>query len=806
MIWHFVGYPFYVWKTNKTVMLRNYFKIAFRNLVRHKAFSAINIAGLAIGMACSIFILLWVQNELSYDKFHKNADHIYRLSAGGERNSGPMVPELKAKIPAIKNFARLYFVQPTTTVFETGAKRFEEKVVFYADSTLLQVFSFPLIKGNAATALSRPDAVLITEDMAKKYFGNEDAVGKILKRNNKDNVVVTGVLKNIPANSHLQFDFIMPWSAIAHTDWRLRDNIWASYDFYDYIQLDDNFKATPAALAELSRQANEIVREHIKENPPNITLQPLTDIHLHSDYHSSLPGQGNIQYVNTFFIVALFILAVACINFMNLATARSARRAKEVGLRKVVGAGRMQLIGQFLGESLFISFIALLIAVGIVYLLLPVFNNLAGKELSIQLLDGKLIALLLGIALFTGLISGSYPALFLSGFKPVQVLKGNMKTKGGNLYFRNGLVVMQFVVSIVLLAGTAIVYRQLNYIKNRDIGYNKSNLLYMPITGEMENKESALKSELKTNPLTANSSTISESISNMGSDTYGVEWEGSTMEDRKIWFSKMWVTDDFFNVTQMKMASGRALSTAGFADSGNYVINEKAAKIMRMTPATAVGKSLTFQGDKGIIVGVVKDFNYKSAQTAIVPMILAFKKWNGGMVLVRTQPGRTEATIQALEKINKQLNPSFPFSYGFVDQDINNLYQGEQQMGSLFNVFAMIAIFISCMGLYGLSAFMAEQRTKEIGVRKVLGASVFNLVYLLSTGFTKLVLIAIAIAIPIAWFATNKWLGSFAYRIEVGWVIFLAASLGALAIAWITVSYESVKAAIVNPVKSLKNE
>ena len=787
-------------------MLRNYFKIAFRNIVRHKAFATINIAGLAIGMACSIFILLWVQNELSYDKFHKNGDHIYRLSAGDERNSGPMVPELKAKIPAIKNFVRLLFVQPTTTVFAIGKKRFEETAVFYADSTLLQVFSFPLINGNAETALTRPDAVLITEDMAKKYFGNEDAVGKILKRDNKDNVVVTGVLKNIPANSHLQFDFIMPMSAIAQSDWRLRDNIWASYDFYDYIQLDENFKATPVALAGLSRQVNKIVGEHVKENPPNITLQALADIHLRSDYHSDLPGQGNIQYVNTLFVVALFILAVACINFMNLATARSARRAKEVGLRKVVGAGRMQLIGQFLGESLFISFIALLIAVVIVSLLLPVFSNLAGKELSIHLLDGKLMALLLGIALFTGLISGSYPALFLSGFKPVKVLKGDMKRMGGNLYFRNGLVVVQFVVSIALLAGTAVVYKQLNYIRNRDIGFNKSNLLYMPMTGEMGDKQRALKAELKTNPLTTNFTTISDPISNLSSDTYGVEWEGSTLADKKIWFSKTWVNDGFFDVLQMKMASGRALSTTEFADSGNYVINEKAAKIMGMTPTTAVGKSLTFQGDKGIIVGVVKDFNYKPAQTAIEPMILAFNKWNGGIVLVRTQPEKTEATIQALEKISKQLNPAFPFSYGFVDQDINNLYKVEQQMGSLFNVFAMIAIFISCMGLYGLSAFMAEQRTREIGVRKVLGASVFNVVYLLSTGFTKLILIAIVIAIPIAWFAINKWLSSFAYRVNVGWAVFLIASLGALAIAWITVSYESVKAAIVNPIKSLRTE
>ena len=786
-------------------MLKNYFKIAFRNIVRHKAFAAINIAGLAIGMACSIFILLWVQNELSYDQFHKNAATIYRLPGGDATNSGPMVPELKAKIPAIKNFVRFLYVQPATTVFEMGAKRFEEKAVFYADSTLLQVFSFPLIKGNAETAMSRPDAVLITEDMAKKYFGKEDAVGKILKKDNKDNLVVTGVLKNIPANAHLQFDFIMPMSAIAHSDWRLKDNIWASYDFYDYIQLNENFKATPAALAELSRQADKIVAEHIKENPPNIKLQALTDIHLRSDYRD-LPGQGNIQYVNTFFVVALFILAVACINFMNLATARSARRAKEVGLRKVVGAGRMQLIGQFFGESLFISFIALLMAVCMVCLLLPVFNDLAGKQLSIQLLDGKLIALLLGIALFTGLVSGSYPALLLSGFKPVQVLKGNMKMMGGNLYFRNGLVIVQFVVSIVLLAGTAVVYRQLNYIKNRDIGYNKSNLLYMPMTGELGDKQQVLKAELKTNPLTANFSTISEPISNLGSSTAGVEWEGKTGEDNKIWFTKAWVNDGFFDVLQMKMASGRALSATEFADSGNYVINEKAAKIMRMTPATAIGKQITFNGDKGTIVGVVKDFNYKPAQTAIEPMILAYNRWNMGIVLVRTQPGKTAAAIQALEKISKQLNPAFPFSYGFVDQDINNLYKGEQQMGSLFNAFAIIAIFISCMGLYGLSAFMAEQRTKEIGVRKVLGASVLNVVYLLSTGFTKLILIAIVIAIPIAWFAINKWLSSFAYRINIGWAIFLITSLAALAIAWITVSYESVKAAVTNPVKSLRKE
>jgi hypothetical protein len=366
--------------------------------------------------------------------------------------------------------------------------------------------------------------------------------------------------------------------------------------------------------------------------------------------------------------------------------------------------------------------------------------------------------------------------------------------------------VLQFVVSITLLAGTAVVYKQLNYIKNRDIGYNKSNLLYMPMSGELGDKQRALKLALKANPLTANFTTISDPISNLGSSTSGITWEGMTEENKNQWFTKAWITDDFFDIMQMKMASGRPLSLAQYADSNNYIINEKAATIMGMTPTSAVGKSLTFSGEKGIIVGVVKDFNYKPAQTAIEPMILMYNKWNGGIVMLRTQPGATEATIQALANINKQLNPAFPFSYGFIDQDINSLYKGDQQMSNLFNAFAIIAIFISCMGLYGLSAFMTEQRTREIGVRKVLGASVFHVVYLLSTGFTKLIVIAIVIAIPLAWFATHQWLDSFAYRADVGWAIFLISALAALAIAWLTVSYESIKAAIVNPIKSLRTE
>lgn len=790
-------------------MFKNYLKIAFRNIVRHKAFAAINIAGLAIGMACSIFILLWVQNELSYDRFHKNADNIYRIlgDAGGfdaAVNPASMPAELKMKIPAIKNFVRISHY--STKVFETGNRKFEEKLVFYADSTLLQQFSFPLVKGNPATALMQPDAVLITENMAKKYFGTTNALGKILKQDNQKNVVVTGVLKNIPTNSHLQFDFIMPLSAVANQWNDLKGPTWDNFNFYSYIQLDDKFKATPASIAGLSSQFNKIYKEHVNESnlKINFHLQALTDIHLHSNYQVDLPGHGNIQYVKIFFIVALFILAVACINFMNLSTARSARRAKEVGLRKVVGAGRRQLIGQFLGESILISFLALLIAVLLVWLLLPVFNSLAGKTLSISFIDGKIITILLCIALGTGLISGSYPALFLSGFRPVKVLKGNMKTMGGNLLFRNSLVVVQFVVSIVLLAGTAVVFKQLNYIKSMNLGFERSNLLYMPMSGEIWNKQQSFRAELKQNPLTADFTIMNDLPTNLESGTVNVQWEGKDPKSQVV-FPTLQVSESFFKVFQMKMVSGRAFSEEFRADSANFIINEKAAQVMGFTPDNAVGKPMSMWDNKGTIVGVVKNFNYKPIQTPIEPMIIMLNRW-GGTAVIRTQPGKTEATISAMEKIGKQLNPAYPFSYGFLDQDLANLYKGEQQMGKLFNIFAVLAIFISCLGLYGLSAFMAEQRTKEIGVRKVLGASVFNVVYLLSTGFTKLILIAVVIAIPLAWFAINSWLKGFAYRVNADWIIFLVASLSALIIAWITVSYESIKAAVVNPVKALRTE
>ena len=790
-------------------MLKNYLKIAFRNIVRHKAYSIINISGLAIGMASSILILLWVQNELSYDRFHKNAGQIYRITVNASDfeaavNPAGMPAGLQAEMPQIKNTVRLSHI--SSNLFEVGNRKFEEKRVFYADSTFLEVFSFPLVKGDPKKALLRSDGVLMTEDMAKKYFGDQEAMGRTLKKDNGDLVTVTGILANIPHNSHLQFDIILPMASIAKGNDDLKNNVWNNFNFYSYIQLDRSFVPTALSLSSLNQQMNQIYKKHVAENfiKADFKLQPLTSIHLQPSLQVDLPGHGNIQYVNIFFIVAIFILVVACINFMNLATARSARRAKEVGLRKVVGALRGQLIKQFLGESLFVSFFSLVVAMALVGLFLPEFNELSQKQLTIQLLDGKLLLSLIGIAVATGLLSGSYPALFLSGFQPVKVLKGSLKSLGGNLLFRNGLVIVQFVVSIVLLAGTIVVYDQLKYIKNRNLGYDKENLLYMPMTGDMYNKQSALKTELGQNPLTNNYTIISELPVNIISGTISVFWEGKDPRSQVV-IPSMDVSEGFIDVFKMKILNGRGFSTSFKADSNNYIINEKAAQIMGMTVRNAVGKPLSFGEIKGKIIGVVKDFNFKPIQQAIEPLVLRLNKY-GGNIVVRAKPGQTEATIKALEAISQQLNPAYPFSYNFLDQDLANVYKGEQQMGRIFNLFAILAIFISSLGLYGLSAFLAQQRTKEIGVRKVLGASVFSIVYLLSSGFTRLILVAVVIAVPLSLFAIKRWLEGFAYHIQVSWITFVMASLVALVIAWLTVSYESLKAAFANPANSLRAE
>ncbi|MBB6127810.1 ABC transporter permease [Mucilaginibacter lappiensis] len=790
-------------------MIRTYFKLAYRNLIKDKAYSIINITGLAIGLAASILILLWVQNELSYDRFHKNADQIYRvtLDEGESKNAGSaptIAAAIKTEIPAIKNVVRMArFASPV--LFETSGKKFIENRVRYTDPEFLDIFSFPLIKGNPASALSQPNNVIITQAIAKKYFGDQNPIGKVLRRDNAENVIVTGVFANIPDNSQIKFDFILPLASLANSDIYFKRNLsdWEAGNVYTYIQLDKSFDPTKANLLKLENQITQIYHQHVSETKTVFHLQPLTQIHLAPELFRDLSGHGNVLYVKIFFIIAILILAVACINFMNLATARSARRAKEIGLRKVAGARRIQLIFQFLSESVFISFIALFMALWIVYLFLPVFNQLAGKQLSVNLTDTKLWVSLVGIALLTGVISGSYPALFLSGFNPVKVLKGNVKSMGGNLFFRHTLVVTQFVVSVVLLVGTVVIYKQLKYIKERNPGFEKANLLYMDMVGDMWNKPQALRNALKQSPLTSNFTITSVLPTNM---TNGLEatWDGKASNLQNV-VSGTNVSENFTHVFGIKLLAGRDFTEGFIADSNNYVVNEKMIDLMGLKLSSAIGRPLNVDGRKGKIIGVVKDFNFKPVQAVIEPLVLRLII-NNGTVVIRTTSGNTGKTIDALEKISKELNPAYPFSFSFVDQDLADLYRGEQQMGNIFKLFAVIGIFISCLGLYGLSAFMAEQRTKEIGVRKVLGASVFNLVYLLSASITRLIFIAIFIAIPLSWYAVNTWLAGFAYHIHVGWLVFFIASLAALSIAWLTVSYESIKAAIVNPIKSLRTE
>jgi len=788
-------------------MFKMYFKLAYRNIIKDKAYSIINITGLAIGLASSILILLWVLNELSYDKFHTNATQIYRVTFNVGDFKAAVSPAgmpggLKAEMPVIKNTARLSLI--TTVLFEADNKKFEEKRVFYADPSFMDIFSFPLVKGDRATALTNVDGVLITQEIATKYFGNKNPIGKFLRKNNRENVIVTGVLANIPTNSHLQFDIILPMASLAKTNRELRSNVWDVFNFYNYVQLDKSFDASDANLIRLENQIGKIFHKHGSETKVAFHLQPLTKIHLSPERQIDLLGHGNAQYVKIFFIVAILILLIACINFMNLATARSARRAKEIGLRKVAGAVRGQLIIQFLIESVFISFLSFLLALGIVYFFLPIFNQLADKQLAIDITDTKLSLSLIGIALLTGLISGSYPALFLSRLSPIKVLKGNVKSMGDNLFFRNTLVVIQFTVSIVLMVGTAVIYNQLRFINERNPGFEKANLLYLEMKGDLWGKGQALKDELKRNPITSDFTIISNLPTNLTSGETDIKWDGKDKRSQTI-IPSLDVSEDFIRIFKMKMLNGRGFSGQYAADSNNYVVNEKMLSIMGLKASNAIGKALVFGDIKGNIIGVVKDFNFKPVQQAIEPLILRFNK-HGGFIVVRTLPGKTKETIKALEKISLQLNPAYPFKFDFIDQDLANLYKGEQQMGNIFNLFAILGIFISSLGLYGLSAFMAEQRTKEIGVRKVLGASVLNLIYLLSSGITRLILMAIVIAIPLSWYAVNSWLARFAYHINVSWLVFFAASLAALSVAWITVSYESAKAAIVNPIKSLRTE
>ena len=793
-------------------MFRNYFKTAFHNMRRNKLFTGLNIFGLGTGLACSILIFLWVQDELSYDRFNPGSDKIFRLTAkSGEIDAAVVPPNfvdvLKREIPAVGNATRFVPLQKVITI---GTQKFDEKHIFCADTNFLRIFHYPLLAGNAANVLSAPNSVVLTESTALKYFGSvQQAIGKPVYIDNNikgTSLQVTGVLKEIPTNSHLQFDLLLP---IAIRDGQPNTpNEWNNFDYYVYFQLADGVQADKAVVQSIERQINAIRNRAIVNTdavPAVTSAQPLTDIHLHSKFMLDVEGQGNIQYVRIFVLVAVFILLIACVNFMNLATALSGGRAKEVGLRKTIGALRSQLTLQFIGESMLLSFISLLFALFLVCLALPFFNTLASKHITIHLFDWRLTGNILGITLVMGLLAGSYPAFYISSFNVIKVLKGGQLLQGKGSFLRNGLVVLQFSVAVILMVSTVIIYNQLHYIRSRDIGFQRENLLYvnMPEVGDLKNNADALKAALSQSPQMGDYTITNHLPTNLTTGTQLI-WRG--MEKGTLAFVyRLGVDDNFLRTFGMTLLSGRFFSKDFKGSDSCFVVNETALRVMKMDPATAVGKILTVNDREAPIIGVVKDFNFKPVHQRIEPLVMLHRN-SGDFLVIRTNPATLQSTLSTVQRCFQRVYGNNPFVYGFVDQDLDHLYTAETRMGKLFNVFSVLSIIISCLGLFGLATFATQRRTKEIGVRKVLGAGEGGIVLLLVKEFLRLVVVSLGVAFPVAWYAMNQWLQGFVYKTTISIWTFVVTGVLALLIAFLTVSFQTIRAAAANPIRSLRTE
>ena len=787
-------------------MIKNYLLIAWRTLLSNKTFSLINILGLALGLACSLVIMLWLKDELAKDRFHQYDSRLCRVMENqyysGDISTFASTPGILAEnivkdIPEIQLASQMLWEQQP--LFTVGDKLDKEKGR-YVQKDFVKMFSFKLKSGDPATALARPDAVVLSQKLADKYFFGEDPMGKIIRIDNKENAVVTGILEEIPEASSLKFDFL-----ISYEGW-LKQNEWAK-------EWDNN---GPRCFVLLTEQAdihavNAKIKDYIKtknkESNVELFLQNYGESYLYSEWKSAVQTGGRIEYVRIFSIVAIIILIIACINFMNLATARSLKRAREVGVRKVVGAKKSQLIFQFLSESMLVSFIALGLALLIMFLFLPSFNTLTEKKLSIQLNQPAFLITLLGLTVITGLFSGSYPALFMSSLKPITILKGLLKFNPGAALFRKALVVFQFALSIFLILGMIVVYRQIAFINNKNLGFVKENLLFMPLEGDLTKNYYTFRDELLRQPGIKGVTSAGSDPMEVGNSTQGVRWPGKDTT-KLILFSNNPVTYDYIKTMGIELIGGRDFDKSFGMDTVNYLVNEAAAK--KIGYAEPVGKELTMWGDKGTIIGLMKDYHHNSLHVPIEPLILRLFKpaWNSlwGSIIIRTEAGQTKQAIASMEKVFKQFNPAFPFKYYFTDDEIGKNYRAEQTVGKLSKYFAFLAIFISCLGLFGLAAFTAEQRTKEIGIRKVLGAGVGNLVGMLSKDFMVLVGISALIAFPLAWYFLNDWLQQYTFREDFHWWYFGLAGSLALIIALGTVSFQAIKAALLNPVKSLRSE
>jgi len=793
-------------------MLKNYLKIIIRNIRKNKGYSFINIFGLAVGMACCILILLWVKDELSFDRFHDNADVIYRVTEHQYDSSGdyfpvavtpwPLAEALKDDFPEIVDSARLRILSGRLISYKD--KKFNERDFVAVDPSFLKMFSFPLVEGDISTALTEPHTILITEETAARYFGDEDPIGKVLAYNNNIDFKVTGVLKNVHHNSHVQFDFLVPFeSTLRESGWT---DSWGTNNYTTYVQLAEN-----TYVQHISDKVYNYLKKIHSESRTKLIMQPLTDIHLRSDYAIDLYGhtENKSIYIYAFSVIAVFVLFIACINFMNLSTARSEKRSKEVGLRKVVGASRHNIITQFYGESLFMTVISFFIALILVYLLLPAFNNVSGKLLSLDSMKDPVFLLgLLGIMLITGLVSGSYPALVQSSFNPVDSIKGTglkLSSKSGKSLFRSTLVVVQFTLSIILIVGTLIVYKQINYMLNKELGYEKESTVYFIKRANLRTQYDAFKSELLRDPNIVGVTTSSDIPTYTVHSTTAFSWEGKNPETRFL-IHQFSVDHDYIKTFNMNIIAGRDFSREFPVDetTQSFIVNETAVKAMGLK--NPVGSKFRLYRNEGQIVGVVEDFHYKSLQKEIEPLVLRIDSQRDSYVFVKFRSEHMQEAIASVRGVYKSFNPDYLLEYTFLDEAVERLYNSEQKTRKIFNYFTLVAILISCLGLYGLAAYMAQQKTKEIGIRKVLGASIMNIVTNLSKEFILLIFMANVIAWPLAYYFMNKWLKNFAYRIDLSVWTFVLSGLAALAIAMLTISYQSIKAASADPANSLRYE
>ena len=781
----------------------NYLKVAFRSLLKNGFYSFINIFGLAIGLACCLLIMLYVQHQLSFNRFHEEADRLYRVvedqhySHGEimsvEATPGPLAPALKAEIPQVENATRASWYRSQN--FFVKGQAFEAEG-HYVDPAFLEMFTIEFLSGQKEAALKDVSSVAISDELAIKLFGTTAVIGESISVENEQEVIVTAVYKGMPDNSSLQFDFLLPYELFLRSnDWL---ESWGNNGIRTYVMLHEN--ADPA-LAKAAVK-NFLVEREAQDNTL-LYLQPIKDMHLYSKFTEGKNVSGRIILVRLFTGIAIFLLIIACINFMNLSTARSGRRSREVGVRKAIGAFKNQLVTQFLSESFLISFIAALLAILLAQLAMPVFNSLTGFQLSIPFTDAPFMLLFCLLVLLTGFLAGSYPAFLLSSFNTIEILKGKMSPGRGSILFRKGLVIFQFFISIVLIVGTLVVGRQIEYMKNKELGLSVDNVLLLPMNNELKSQFEAFQVELNSHSSVEAVSAASQVPFQIGNNSADVKWPGKTAEDN-ILFQKLQTDAWFMDAFKVKLLEGRNFHKGTMADTSNFILNEKAVALMRLE--NPVGTEIEAYGHKGKVVGVVEDFHTSSVEKSMDPLIIALSPEGRYHAFIKLQEPPVPASMEKVEAIYRKYSPSFPFQYTLLKDHYQNMYKMETLIGKLTNYFSLLAIAISCLGLLGLAAFSTEQRRKEIGVRKVMGASVGEIVLMLSAGFSKWVGVAFVLAAPLSWWLMELFLSNYAYRIEVGITTIFTAGAIALVLALLTVSYLSFKAARLNPALTLKED